>query len=130
MTIVNDVKPPKKKTGKALWTKCYPDQAKALRPENDKFRGGIKSRSTPTEIKMACYRAIRALYLSKNPKCRLCSDNATQIHHQRGRDGWLLVNVLYYVGLCAHCHKSVHDHPELARTINMLPAKGQWNKVI
>lgn len=136
------VKPCKKTAKKgALWVKLYPAQAKKLRPENNPYRMGIKSRSTSQEIRMAVYRAIRLLYLDKHPECQCCfliRDDpkslfeprpATTIHHVKGKESWLLVDVRWFKSACLPCHSWIDSHREEARKLGLLAKTGDWNKI-
>lgn len=121
-------KTPKKRQGKALWVSCFKDQAKALRPENSKA-GGVRVRSTPEAIRTEAYLAVKELYLHKNPMCGFCKGvPAVAIHHRYGRQGWLLVNVKTWLGVCDSCHRWIHKNPDKARGFKVLAPIGGWNK--
>lgn len=127
---------PKKKYGKSLWVKAFPAQAKALHPAKT-AAGGVKARSTPEEIRMAVYRAIRLLYLSRHEWCECCvwiretnhPSKATTIHHLAGRVGWMLVDVRRWKSACLACHTWIGNNPEKARELGLICDKGNWNKI-
>lgn len=109
---------------KAAWTRAFPDQAKALRPEKSPA-GGVKARSGSEEARMKVYLAIRHLFLTANTRCKMCSDSgnfnfASQVHHKSGRAGLLLFDVRYFMPLCEQCHRWVHDNPEVAAKLGLL----------
>ncbi len=131
----------KKKRGLAPWTKAFPAQAKALRPENTRA-GGVRSRSQPEAMRMALYNAIKAVYLKANPFCAahdavgkaIADDSpaptyrvkADQIHHKRGRDGLLLFDVREFVGCCGRCHAWIDANRDRARELMLLAERGEW----
>jgi hypothetical protein len=130
------MKPPKKKSNRALWTKCYPDQHKKLHPERQ-LSGGVKARSTPEKIRMEIYNAIRKLYLARHPVCECCrlcfgfeteAGGSTSVHHCLGRVGWLLIDVRHWKACCRTCHNWIHKNPAIARNLGLLANSGDWNK--
>lgn len=52
---------------------------------------------------------------------------ATQCHHMRGRRGTLLLDKRYWVAVSNAGHRWIENHPDKARTLGLLCAKGQWN---
>lgn len=40
-----------------------------------------------------------------------CTGALEQVHHRKGRDGVLLADPQYLLGVCAACHRYIHDHP-------------------
>lgn len=116
------------KRPKAPWTKAFPSQVRALHPEHS-VAGGIKARSTPESIRMAVYNAIKEMFLRNDDYCRCgrCVSRempmgliATEIHHKKGRAGWLLVDIRYWVQVSKECHRWIHDHPEEATKLGLL----------
>jgi hypothetical protein len=112
-------------------------EKKKLESETRKA-GGIRARTASLDARMAIYRAIKALYLLKEPVCEACrfirGEKATPlwadaIHHVRGRDGLLLLDIRFYKAVCNPCHRAIHDNPELARKHGLLAEKGDWNKL-
>lgn len=122
-----------RKQPKNIAMQAFPEQFAKLRPEAGEV-GGVKARSAPEEQRMAVYRAIRDLFLAAEPKCQVCAntlgraaaDDATEVHHCRGREGLLLFDVRHFAALCRSCHAWVHANPDLARAQGYLPEKGEW----
>ena len=47
------------------------------------------------------------------PQCEVCRSRAAiEIHHRMGREGDLLFDARYYLGLCPECHQRIHANPE------------------
>lgn len=62
------------------------------------------------------YRQKAALYLSVHPVCEACKQNeATQIHHKKGRIGELLTDMKYFLAVCESCHRFIELHPVQAK---------------
>src|SRR2546430_15833156 len=53
---------------------------------------------------------------------------ATQVHHTRGRSGALYLDERFFVAVSAAGHRWGHDHPEAARKLNLLCARGLWGR--
>lgn len=86
---------------------------------------------------MEVYKAIRKLYLAKHPFCECCrlifgfdveAREATSLHHQKGRAGWLLVDCRWFKSTCSDCHRFIHENPTIARSLGLLAKAGNWNK--
>ena len=128
---------PKVKRAKAIWTKAFPTQAKALRPENT-AAGGVKARSQSESVRMAVYLPIAALFKHANPWCQCCvairgvnfndARLTTQIHHRRGRAGLLLYDTRYFLACCQTCHNWIGENIEESRKLGLICDKGDWNK--
>lgn len=109
---------------KAAWTRAFPDQAKALRPENSSA-GGVKVRSGSQEVRMHIYREIRNMFLRENDICTLCWRNSikvtsAEVHHMRGRAGLILFDVRWFLPVCSVCHRWIHDNPAEATKLGLL----------
>jgi hypothetical protein len=126
---------------KAIWTKAFPKQATKLnraatlhrqRRENrpQKVRKRVRGRSKRMERLMAYYRQRRIIFLTLNPNCKCHGRGcqAEQIHHLRGRLKTLLLDERFWVSLCASAHELVRDHPDVARRMGLLCAKGDWHR--
>lgn len=124
----------KHKTKPNIAREAFPEQFKALRPENSKA-GGAKARSQPHAVRMAVYVPIRELFLTQNPLCQCCDviykhlhgtpSNlrvrfADEVHHKRGRDGLLLFDVRYWRATCRECHSFIHTHPKEAHQLKLI----------
>lgn len=100
--------------------------------------GGIRARTALHDARMAVYRAIKELFLLKEPTCQACrffrGQNANplwsdDVHHTRGREGLLLFDVRFFKAVCIPCHSKIHDNPELSRKFGLLCEKGDWNRL-
>lgn len=115
------------KKSKAIWVKTFPIQARALRPENSPA-GGVKARSVPEAHRIEIYNAIRDIFIVQNPICKArCSEHCKKVykfsdhvHHKRGRQGWLLVDVRHWLPVCATCHQWIGDNPEEAMKLGLI----------
>ena len=93
----------------APWTKAFPKQAKALRPEAGRA-GGVKARSGSEAVRMAIYVPIANMFKKTNPWCQNCFRCPTMdVHHTKGRDGLLLFDVRHFQALCRQCHSDQHQ---------------------
>ena len=69
------------------------------------------------------YSAQRKAFLAKpfNFYCRVdTTQPATQIHHQRGRVGKLLLDERYWIPVSAEGHRWIHDNPAKAREMGFI----------
>lgn len=71
---------------------------KKRRPGTEQY---LQMRETIAE--QAAYRCQ-----AKTPRC---SGQLDQVHHRKGRDGELLTNPEYLLGVCEPCHSYIHSHP-------------------
>lgn len=82
-------------------------------------RKPIKKVSDKLSKRQKVYTLKRRIYLLEHPKCMVnvegCTQEATQVHHAKGRDGALLIEVKYFRAVCSSCHKYVELHPEEAK---------------
>jgi len=108
---------PKKKQGKAIWTRAFPKQSKALHPERTNA-GGVKARSKSEAVRMEVHRGIADMFKKLHPWCQACmvlgywTQKSTQhVHHRRGREGYLLFDVRHFLPVCHGCHAWIGDHP-------------------
>jgi len=82
------------------------------------LRRASKKRAADLKI----YRAVAPSFLEDNPRCqcpgpdgRPCPNEATQIHHMKGRLGPLLTDVQWWMAVCQACHVYIEDHKKEAR---------------
>lgn len=99
---------------KALWTTAFPEQVRQLKKAMKRIRPISKSMIS----KLRVYHAVRRRYLEEQPKCVLCGDYATDVHHKRGRGRYLLV-VESWLPLCRPCHIWVENNPKEALELNL-----------
>lgn len=114
----------------SLTRKLYKVQQKCKVPNS-----GLKRSSTPIaknskkrleELKI--YKVLRNDFLKDNKVCRCgrkgCKRRATDVHHKKGRIGWLLNAVEFWLPTARVCHTWINEHPkeamELGLTISRL----------
>jgi hypothetical protein len=121
----------KTKQPKAPWVGTRNDKRKARVGK----AAGMPRRSDGEALRMAVYWPIASLFLKNNQMCRGCPDLhggsgfATEVHHQRGRDGLLLFDTRFFVPLCGQCHQEVHAAPDRAKELGLLAYPGHWGKL-
>ncbi len=95
-----------------------------------RYRGPLAKPLKPRLRNYVEYTKLKRTFLEDYKKCMNieCSQRATEIHHYRGRLKNLLTDTTYFIGLCAKCHRKVHDNPDWARSVGLLCAKGDWNQ--
>lgn len=79
----------------------------------------IPSRSQKRSKEEKLYSGKRIIFLQENPMCQahlpgICTKHATQIHHKKGRIGELLLNILFWLGVCHACHEWIENNREEA----------------
>lgn len=131
----------RKKRPKALWTQIkhptFQEQARRLSPESG-AAGGVKARSAPEAVRMAIYNSIRELFLRCHPLCEahdavngrhggIYRTESSQVHHRRGRDGWLLVDPRHMLAVCADCHRYIGDNPKISAALGLVDLEN-WRK--
>jgi len=124
----------------ALWTKAYPKQHRKLnraamlartrrlnRPRQPRKK--IRGRSNRMQRLMIYYNQRRHEYMALHPNCSMHGNcHATQIHHQRGRSGTLLLDERFWKPVCAAAHALIQEHPDIARRTGLLCQRGDWNR--
>lgn len=55
------------------------------------------------------YRKEARRYLTQHPKCAICGQLASTIHHRAGRIGELLLDKTKWLSLCLPCHQRVTE---------------------
>jgi len=68
---------------------------------------------------LRAYRTLRDAFLAERPLCEFpswpcCDQQATDVHHRRGRQGALLLDVTKWSALCRPHHSWVTEHPKAA----------------
>lgn len=102
--------------GRLLSRKSKGKKAKAV---------GIRHVSKKRAPQLREYSQRRKIYLAHNPKCRVCTNRATEIHHSQGRIGSMLNNEEYWIQLCQECHHRAHMDRRWACSHGLLP-KPAW----
>lgn len=102
---------PAKPKRKALWMQMRP-----VAPPKPRRR--IAAVSARRRKLMTEYNRLRDEWL---PRGR-------ELHHQRGRNGTLLIDQRFWLVVTSEIHRKIHDNPEWARREGWLCAKGDWNR--
>ena len=76
----------------------------------------IKKVSDKRKVQEVTYKLLRKQYLTAIPKCEVCGNVATEIHHKNGREGERLNDQTYFMSVCRSCHTYIHENPAEART--------------
>lgn len=115
----------------APWVSAFGHKARkqaSRKPLQARQRAGrIRPVSRQREGLMRAYRAKSARWLA-GKRCFQCFDKQISVHHTRGRVGTLLCDERFWLALCDHCHRWVHDNPEEARSVGLLCQPGEWGK--
>lgn len=76
----------------------------------------IRKVSPKRSKELAQYERLRKQYLSIHQVCEVvgCNKMAIQIHHQKGRENGLLLDVNYFMGICAEHHTFYTKHSKEA----------------
>lgn len=116
------------KKPKSICMEAFPEQFKKLRPENSRA-GGVKARSQSEAVRMAVYVPIAQLFKAAFPECQCCPlvrpklgfvYATDDIHHTRGREGYLLLDTRYWRTACRGCHNWINDHPFQAEKLGLI----------
>lgn len=134
---------PIRKTKPALYmlinTPTFQRQREQLRP-GETETGGIKARSGSEQLRMDIYLPIAAMYKKLYPICECCDainahmslepicGGTDDIHHVKGRDGYLLFDVRFFKAACRPCHSWLGRNIDEARELGLIAGKGEWNK--
>ena len=79
-------------------------------------RTRLKPISNKRRTQLRDYYILRKDFLRQNPVCEICKRNKPwDVHHQKGRNGRLLLNDFYWLAVCRGCHDLIHEHPAWAR---------------
>jgi len=70
------------------------------------------------------YSKERRIFLLANPLCKAklpgkCTISATDVHHTKGREGWLLLAIAFWIPLCRACHMWAEEHPNEAKELKL-----------
>lgn len=67
--------------------------------------------------KLKEYSRLKAIFLKKNPMCKVYKDKkATTIHHMAGRVGDLLLDTKYWIGVSFEAHVEIENNPDWAKS--------------
>ncbi len=98
-------------------------ERRKLRPSAPRKR--IAPRSKKRIAEAAVYAKLRGEFLMLRCRCEVCNQPATEVHHKLGR-GKHYLEVETWAALCSRCHRWTHEHPNSARSMGLLPPKGNW----
>ncbi len=91
------------------------DAARLKAKENrKKERTAMKKRSIKRKSQEVMYTILRKTYLDEHQLCEICSMDAHDIHHKRGRTGEKLLESDYFMAVCRPCHDRIHNNPAWA----------------
>lgn len=75
----------------------------------------IPPRSQKRSKEERLYSAKRVMFLQEHQMCQahlpgICTKYATEVHHKKGRIGELLLDILYWLGVCHACHEWIENN--------------------
>ncbi len=77
---------------------------------------------------IAIYSKLKRAFLVRHYLCRLYPRiRSSDVHHQRGRAGTLLIDQRFWMAVSRRGHNWIHNHPQQARYCGYLCAEGLWN---
>ena len=136
------MRPYDRKTKTALWKQIV-DERDGTGKEPERGPGKWKSRSRSarrrllrvsamssvrSKILALLYMPLKRLFLHANPFCSVNpGKKATDIHHTRGRNGPLLLDIRFWKGVSRDGHRWIDNNPSKARAMGLLCAPGEWN---
>lgn len=69
------------------------------------------------------YSVLRKQFLEANPECeaklKVCTIEATQVHHRKGRIGENLLDVSTWVACCGACHAWIELNPQASKQLGL-----------
>ncbi len=81
-------------------------------PREKKKRKRIPPISEKKKHELKVYKKIRDQFLNENTICEKCLEkHSDQVHHQKGRQGHLLIDTSYFMAVCAPCHRHIEENP-------------------
>jgi hypothetical protein len=84
-------------------------------PRKKKAKKYIRQVSVKRQGLNKQYRIVRDQYLLENFKCEKCLFAlSTEVHHQKGKIGALLIDTAYFMGVCRPCHQFIELNPATA----------------
>jgi hypothetical protein len=103
---------------KAIWTQAFPEQVK-------------RAHAVEVRKERRLYLKRKTIFLQEHPLCEWWLKHgvkvkATELHHERGRRGPLLLNEKFWHSASASGHAKIHKHIMLARSLGLLAPQGKW----
>lgn len=110
-----------------VWAKGYCKKHQSLRTDKKIKKASRYSEKMLQGLKV--YKVERLKFLEKYPVCQaaikeVCTEEALQIHHKKGRIGDLLTDPTYFLAVCHQCHIYIELHPEEAKEKGWSLARG------
>jgi len=104
--------------GTRLCKKCA-NTGVATNKLNKPTKKPIAPRSQKRSLEEKLYSLRRKVFLQNHPMCEahiqgICTGQATECHHKKGRVGKDLLDELNWLALCHSCHEYVENHREFA----------------
>lgn len=98
------------------WSRRREKNAHNIKPEK-KVQKPIARRSKKRTIEELQYNSDRIIFLAKpeNQICPITKQQTTEVHHQKGRIGKLLLDQRFWIALSTEGHRQVELNPEWAK---------------
>lgn len=84
----------------------------------------IPKQSAKLKARLVEYKLVRDQYMIAHPVCEaniegVCTYEATDNHHRKGKIGELLCDVRYFLAVCRSCHNFIENSPTLAKKMGL-----------
>ena len=63
------------------------------------------------------YKKLRDKFIIENPNCERCGNEATDVHHKKGRIGNDLLDVSNFLSVCRTCHHWIENNVSEAKKL-------------
>jgi hypothetical protein len=81
----------------------------------------MKPVSDKRRAQLAEYSREKKVFLAKHHLCQVCNRRrAWDVHHRCRREGKLLLDKDFWLGVCRTCHEKIHSEPRWAREMGYL----------
>jgi uncharacterized Zn finger protein (UPF0148 family) len=101
---------PKYKTTEMFCSSICSVLYKKERYEGKKKKQPIKKVSDKRRSQLYTYSMMKKAYMDKHRVCIVCNTkDATDIHHMKGRENELLLDINYWLPVCRECHRKITD---------------------
>lgn len=109
----------KNEGGKRFCKQCWSALSVTTKPKPTVKQKPIRPRSLKRSKEESEYSQKRKVYLDKHPMCEahipsVCTGQATEVHHKRGRIGADLTDETLFLGLCHACHEYIENNRAFA----------------
>jgi hypothetical protein len=77
----------------------------------------VKKVGDKMKVRLQEYKVVRDDYMKSHRRCEVagCFNEATELHHKKGRENGLLTDTAYFMAVCHGCHARIDLEPEWAR---------------